>query len=377
MNNHQPKTSARQKCVGSDVAKHILCAVVFALSGCLFWSACVDKIELSAADQPASGMLIQGKFLSGTPGKVTASVFELYTNPNDLPKPIGGAEVALEDGSGHRLELFPAGSNGQYQADVQANNPAFPVQPGMRYRLRVELPGGRLYLSAWETLLPSIPADSLHVMPVVREVPDSEGILRLDSFIQFSISTSLRLPGSDTLARFRWEIDQSYQITDDQENTCYTIRPLLQNSLHIINGTVSGRQYLERHDLLETKLDYRFAEGYYLVVYQQPVSANAYGYFEELNQLLAKKGTLFDPPAGAIRSNIANPDQPDELVYGFFYATMQDTIRLYVSPETAGNTARYCPLPPLNGAGPRPPNACDDCRLEAGDSRYEKPGWWQ
>ena len=95
---------------------------------------------------------------------------------------------------------------------------------------------------------------------------------------------------------------------------------------------------------------------------------------DELYQLLSKKGTLFDPPAGAIRSNIVGLNEPEEPVYGFFYAAQQDTLRRYISPAEAGNPDFYCPLPPVNGEAPRP-TACDDCLLESG-AGLERPVWW-
>lgn len=343
----------------------------------LMLSSCVDKIELPPPpDHPPSAMLVQGKFLFGDKGRVTASVFELYTAPNELPKPIGGAQVALQDDQGHQISLL-SNFNGNFYLEIKENDPNFPVQVGRQYRLHVSLPSGQVFQSEWETLMPLPPVDDLRVDFVNREVQNQFGELENTPFARFSVSTGLKTPGTVGPARFRWEFDQSYRITDDLMRTCYTIRALLNNNVTLLDGALAGTDSLAAYSLFETPVDYRFAEGYYLILYQQSISNNALGYFSELNQLLAKKGTLFDPPAGEIRSNISSPTHPDALTYGFFYVASQDTARLYVSPEMAGNPRRYCPLPPSATGQPHKPNACDDCLLEAGDSRLEKPDWWE
>lgn len=340
-------------------------------------SSCVDKIELPPPpDRPSSGMLVQGKFLMGDRGRATANVYELYTAPNELPRPIGGADVWLEDDLGHRINLNYY-SHGDYAVEIAANDPSFPVVAGRQYRLAASLPNGQLFLSAWETLLSALPLSGLQMDSVRREIVNHIGELETVTYAQFKLNTSLKMPGGSAAARIRWEIDQSYRITDDFMRTCYTIRPLLADNILLFDGAVAGKDTLEGYELIETPIDYRFAEGYYFVLYQQNIGQNAHGYFSELNQLLAKKGTLFDPPAGEIRSNISSPSHPEMLTYGFFYVAAQDTARLYISPETAGNPRKYCPTPPSLSGEPGPPNACDDCLLESGDSRLEKPEWWE
>lgn len=338
--------------------------------------ACVDEIELPSPDTPPSAMMVQGKFLFGKKSKVAASVFELYTNPNQLPKPIGGANVALQDDEGREIKLI-SNFDGNFYLEIGENDPNFPVQTGRKYRLQASLPGGRIFQSAWETLLAVPEVDSVRVDFLDREVLNQFGELDTVHYARFGVSTGLNAIGNQSPARFRWEFDQSYRITDDYLKTCYTVRVLTNDNVTLLDGATAGGQYLDGYALFETRVDYRFAEGFYLILYQQSISENAFGYFAELNQLLAKKGTLFDPPAGEIRSNMTSLADPDELVYGFFYAASQDTARLYVSPEMAGNPRKYCPIPPSLSGEPGPPNACDDCLLEAGEASTEKPDWWQ
>jgi len=348
----------------------LFCFCLIVLNFC----ACVDEIELSAPDQPDSGILVQGRLLYGNPGMVTASVYELYTLSNNLPKPIGGATVMLRDDQGHEIELL-SNFDGNYYLEIGPNHPDFPIQTGRKYQLSVAIPNGQTYQSDWEVLLSVPPIDSVHVEWFEREELDNFGQLVPIPYTRFGVSTDATTPGSSEPARFRWEFDAAYRITDDLLKTCYTVRKLLNDNVFALNSALLAQNNLVGYPLAETIVDYRFAEGFYIIVYQQSISENAYGYFDELSQLLSRKGTLFDPPAGAIRTNISNITNPDALVYGFFYVAEQDTARLYISPDMAGNPHKRCPLPPSHG-GVRPPNSCDDCLLEAGESSHEKPSWW-
>ncbi len=337
--------------------------------------ACVDKIELSAPDQPESGILVQGRFLFGNPSVVMASVFELYTLSNNLPRPIGGADVLLRDDQGHEIELL-SNFDGNYYLELDPSDPDFPIQTGRQYQLSALLPNGQIYQSDWETLLAVPPIDSIHTEWLERDAIDNLGQLVTEPYIRFGVSTDLTTAGNIEPLCMRWEFDAAYRITDDLSKTCYTIRNLLNDNVFVFDGASLAQTNLVGYPLAETLVDYRFAEGFYIVVYQQSISKNAYGYFEELNQLLARRGTLFDPPAGAIRTNISNISDPAALVYGFFYVAAQDTARLYISPDMASNPTKRCPIPPSLSGEPGPPNSCDDCLLEAGEATLQKPTWW-
>ena len=339
----------------------------------LGFSACVDKIELPRPDVPDAGMLVQGKLLFGYPGTISANVFELYTLSSNVPKPISGANVILEDDEGHALTL---GSNaaGSYFQELNPDDPNFPVATGRQYRLRVSLPNGRKYQSAWEILQPAPKPEGVEAAISEQEYLNNLGILVTDTFARFSINTPLTTLNSTKPARLRWELDQGYKLTDDPGKTCFVVRKFLEENVFVFNGVGAGKSRLDHYFLTETQVDSRMAEGFYFLVYQQSITENAYGYFEELYQLLSKKGTLFDPPAGAIRTNIASLNDPDELTYGFFYVAQQDTVRVYISPEMAGNPDFHCPLPPRLNGGP-PPNPCDDCLLDLGAS-LDRPVWW-
>jgi hypothetical protein len=344
----------------------------FLLALLLPFFSCVDTIDLARPDVPESGMLVQGKLLFGKPSLVIAEVFELYTLSSNLPRPIGGAKVLLENDQNRSIELI-SNAGGYYFQEMDPDSPDFPLAEGTRFRLRVSLPNGRAYESAWETLLPAPKPDSLSVSFALQDYTDGRGEIRTDTFAKFALYGEAQVNGQ--AAFLRWELEQGYKLTDDPGKTCYVVRDFLSDNVFVFNGANAGVTRLDGYLLNDALVDTRFAEGFYMIAYQQSISRDACGYFEELQQLLAKKGTLFDPPVGAIRSNISGLNEPGELTYGYFYVATQDTLRLYISPEKANYPKKYCPLPPTNGSAPNP-TACDDCLLELG-ALTTKPDWWE
>lgn len=338
-------------------------------------AACLDEVNLSDPDQPDSAILVQGRLIQGNPSQVEIGIFELYTLSNNIPRSIEAKSVVLKDDTG-RSKSIPTQGHGQYLTKINPNDADFPIEIGRQYRLEIEFFDGRNFVSEWEKLLATPKIDALDFEFFGKDGYDLQGNLIKIPFVRFNLSTDLTAAADTAPVRLRWEFDSHYKLTDNPEKTCYITRRLLDADVSILN-TEQSKTLLKNHPAIETQLDYRFGEGFYLTAYQQVISENAYGYFEELNQLLAKKGTLFDPPAGAIRTNISSPSHPEVLTNGFFYVTRQDTLRRYFSPAMMGNPKKRCPLPPINGEAPRP-NSCDDCFLESpSTATLNKPIWWQ
>ena len=115
------------------------------------------------------------------------------------------------------------------------------------------------------------------------------------------------------------------------------------------------------------------SEGYYLRVFQQSVTDDAFEYWSQVNQVASRTGSLFEAPAGRVKSNITNVNDPEEETFGYFYATEEREIRVFVEPSLAGNPSITCPGA-LNQGGGAPSNCCN-C-LTVANSTTERPSWW-
>nr|HMQ60440.1 hypothetical protein [Flavilitoribacter sp.] len=141
------------------------------------------------------------------------------------------------------------------------------------------------------------------------------------------------------------------------------------------NGTELFSDELPGYPVYETAPNYRFHEGYYLNLIQESLSSGAYEYWRQTQELLNRTGSMFESPVGKVQSNFKSLDDETEDVFGYFYATRQDTIRLYVRPEIAGSPPSLCPPSVPAGGRPCPIAVCCNC-LDQANSSTAKPWYW-
>ena len=175
---------------------------------------------------------------------------------------------------------------------------------------------------------------------------------------------------------------KTHQITDSpidfmtQPKTCWVTQNIGVTDVGVVNGNELNGNTISDFTLFKRNVSTEFTEGYYFTVFQQSLSKAAYDYWFQVQQSLNRDGNMFEAPVGKIKSNIKNINDENEDVFGFFYATVQDTVRVYVSPEMAGNPTALCPpnvpAPPGGGC---PVFVCCDC-LSVERSGAAKPNWW-
>ena len=88
---------------------------------------CVDEIRLSDAEQPETGILVQGRLIQGNPTTVSLVISELYAFEKNLPRAIVAKSVLLIDDNGHSIKIHSNG-DGTYEELIAVDNPDFPIQ---------------------------------------------------------------------------------------------------------------------------------------------------------------------------------------------------------------------------------------------------------
>ncbi len=355
---------------GYRLALPVLAVALFALSACL------EQIDFDVPADLESAIVIQGKLVKGDPSTVRVEVSALFSFSGSSRRLIDVREVALLDETGAALTL-PAIDIGVYALEIPANHPTFAVESGRAYRVRVVTQDGRTYESLPDRLYPVPQATALSAEIIEEEVFNAEGESDFLPLIQFSIDTPLRTAEGSDPPRLRWESFRTYRLTDVSENqqTCYITEPTNVGRLNLLDAGEFGAEGVEDLPIAKELIIYYFAEGYYLTVHQEALSPEAYRYWNEVGELLERSGSIFEPPAGKVKSNFRNTEDPDDEVFGLFYAVEQDTIRLYVSPEFAGNEPPHCP-PPVGPGGLDGSHVCADCLENAPVSTLTRPGFW-
>ena len=349
------------------------------------FSSCLDEIILEDSVDLEENIAIQGSLVKGEPSKVDVFVSRLsnLTGVN-LPKAILDAEVFIIDENGMELMLNNINS-GFYELEIPANDP-FIVDINKTYQLKVVLVDGKTYESTFEMLLPVPKISSLGLKIVEREVTNTvTGQVTLQDWLQFNVNTPLVVAGNPTKSQMIWELVGTYQLTDTptiscrptsnfpDPKVCYITEKINLDKVVTFDGTRFTTDAITEFPVFEGSINFRFTQGYFMTFLQSSLTTDAHEYWTSVNDILQRSGSLFEAPAGKIESNFKNINDAEEEVFGYFYASEQDTARIFVDPVFVGNPASSCPIEfdPLS-----PPSHCCNC-LTLDNSTGIKPDWWQ
>ncbi len=349
-----------------------ICLYLLLIGAVLHWTACLDEIEIDPAQRPETGYVIQGKLIPGEPAYAEVKVERMFVYTSNINQAVPDAVVTLqsEDGDSYTFQQTPL--NGIYQTTL---NPAeFAVEVGKGYRVEVSLPEGVEIISDWDQIVAAPPTGTLGWQFDEIETQSIDGVVSRIPAISFFIDTPLRNALGEK-AQLRWDFIDAYRITDDLSFICYVENPYQAGRALILDGTTVSGDAVQNFPLFKDVIGKKLIEGYYLTAYQQALSPESFRYWKEIASLLEREGTVFDNPAGRISTNLRNTQDSTALVFGYFSAFQQDTIRLYISPEDMGNPASYCPRP-FTGAPMPPVTICNNC-IDGLGASYDKPFYWE
>ncbi len=346
--------------------------ILLLLAGGLVTS-CLDVIDLEAPEKPTEAWAMQGKLIKGDPSYAEVKIDKLFVYTSNLPQFIRDANVTIEDEDGNSLTFPEPTTVGIYNMTIPTNSPDFQVEEGKSYRIRAQLVDGRTIVSDFETILPVPEPTAISFAFERREVELNDGLLDSTDVVSFAITTPLIAEGATAKSRLRWEFLDAYRVTDDNGVTCYVQNPARTESVFVVDGSITALDTIREFGLFTIPRDQRFYEGYYLSAYQQSVSARAYEYWRQVATLGEQEGTIFEDPAGTVISNMHFEADSTEQVFGYFTAIAQDTVRVFVSREDAGNPSLFCPRPPRF---PPPQTICDNCLIWLNSSDI-KPDYWE
>jgi hypothetical protein len=352
----------------------------------MIWSAislivagCIDQIPFPDVGARADQYVFQGLVELGA----ESARLEVYINrlaPFDEtapPAPVDGAEVRVRNDRGQEIELPPAGA-GRYATQVEATQ-AFEVAPGLLFQLSARLPGGARYESSWEPL-PAAPAPSaLSFSRSTRQELNAAGNIVARQYVDFFLRTPLLAPGHSERAYLKWDFIGAFELRETPPmppafaNACYVENPVGLNQVVIFNGQAANADTLSNFAIYSEPLDFRFSFGYYLTALQRSLSPGAYRYWEQVREIVARQGGLFDPVPGPVLGNVRNVDEANETVAGYFYAVSTDTVRVFVNFEGGDRPVPYCDEPAGGGVGT---SVCVDC-LNWPNSTRQRPHYWQ
>lgn len=328
---------------------------------------CVDKINLLNTDNARSMLVIDARMVKyKEKGLVMVDLIQSSLN-TDRSFGFIADEVSLINASGNKL-VIDRYAIGRY---ATSETPTFKFIYGEKYKIRVFNNNGDVYESSWAELNQS---------PVINKASfdyseqNDNNKENLSLFVNTTINSNLKNK------IIKWDVVQTYQFTEQKYGgikgkICYIPEKLDKTNIKFIDGRVVEKD--KPIDFLVSKkgVNYYYAEGSYFTIVQEAIDLNVQRYYTAYNNLVQREGNIFETPPGMLPTNFKCVSDSTKLVSGYFYATQQDTIRIFVSPNDVGTPARLCPIPP-NEASDCPVAACCNC-LNAKNSTAAKPFYWK
>jgi len=291
-------------------------------------------------------------------------VEEAYLIYNDVPFP-----------------QYPLANNEVSRFPIDAFESVAPSEGVPVFQLFVALPDGRTFRSEPEPLPPLPEVEKVDIGTYRQEVRNESGNILERDFLEIKITTPLRSSGISEKAFLRWTMTGVYRYIEapppisnqfDPQQTCYVEDDLSQNQILLFNGRETTEDTLRRFPALrDVPLNHFFSSGYYVTVYQQTLTPEAYRYWDQLQQNATLGGGLFEPTPGSVTGNVRQVENPDEPVLGFFYATQTDTIRRLIRSGEVGNPTSFCDNPNNWEVA-----FCSECTNLSGSS-LEQPDYWE
>jgi len=346
--------------------------------------ACIDPIEFDRPETLENTLSIQGKLAKGETDYIKISIRKVF-DFSSTPTLIRAKTVTLFDETDKSIEI-PSRQEGVHFLDFEEEQLDFELAYNKCYRIHILLFDGREYESGIECLLPVPTPDNLIVSKVEEDVVNGIGELEKANLLEFAVDTPLQADSTGTNTKLLWELETTYKFSDSPEvyarscfpiridpekKTCYYTEATFFNYVPF-DGTEVSQNSITNQLVWKTLPTFIFAEGLYLTIYQQSLTETAHKYWKQVNQLVSRKGDVFEATDAKVITNFINIDNPKEEVYGFFYSTEEKLIRTYVSPELADNPRPFCPEEIPFGT---PPSDCCNC-LSHRNSTLEQPVWW-
>ncbi|GAB5553739.1 MAG: hypothetical protein Sapg2KO_33300 [Saprospiraceae bacterium] len=334
---------------------------------------CLDQIDLEIPKGFDDALAIQGILVKSNPSYFELTVSRLFDFTPESADQVNVREVILTDEAGNSVEIERTGT-GLYRTTFDENNSDIEIEIGKSYKINFRTFDDRSFESTLEPLVAAPKIDTITYETINKQFVFTDGITTFqDSAVQYNLNTSLQDPTTGEKRSVLWNIFRVYQLTDPFK-TCYITQEIEVTDVKVFDGFGSSLPSLENYNLHQDRFSSFYAEAMYFEVIQSGLSEGAFRYWNETNQVLERDGNMFEAPAGKVFSNFYNINDPDELVFGYFYATTQDTARIYVAPEVVNNPNSICNPPPSTGPN-EPPPQCGNC-LILETSTTVKPDYW-
>jgi len=368
-----------------------------AVSFSILFVSCVDEINFEVPNDFSDSIVIQGRVVKGEPSFIEVDVSRLFDFSPESRQSLSVDEVIIMDEAGNQMELTTL-IPGSY---VQILDEASPIQAevGKSYSIRVRTFDGRTFESSPDMMMPNQAPDRLNLSMVTERVINNAGSEEEEPRLQLSIDTDLDESNDGGLY---WDVQSIYRVTDagfisnDPADLALLVFPVMGTVCYLTEKAntedifalgiedLSTRQFRDV-ELSKLPITAQLVEGYYFEVRQYSLSSDAIQYWNAIDILSEREGSVFDRPVGQVPTNLTGSN-PSDNIFGYFFATEEQIIRTRVDESFSEGLQRTCYI--VGGGSEtinlcfNAPNGtctcapCCDC-LASENSTTERPSFWE
>lgn len=342
---------------------------------------CIDPIDFSVPAGLSDSVVIQGRVVKGERTFVEVDISRLFDFSVESRRPVTVKTVILSDDQDNQMILETRVPGSYFQ--FLDSSTAIQAEVGRGYKLRVETLDNRIYESSIDVMPPNKSPQDLKLSIVKQSTIDNLGNTVETDKINLTIDTEVNIEADGGVY---WELSNTYKVTDQGINdpedvikVCYIEETVNVSEIYVLDPTQLRDGFITDYNLTFARIDSRIAEGLYYNVKQYSLSQGAFRYWNGVNILSEREGNIFDGPAGEIRSNFTNINDPEDVAFGYFFATQEELIReKAVFPELA-NIRTICPSEKAcfaPGGDSCICGLCCDCLVDP-NATTERPSYWR
>lgn len=342
------------------------------LSIVLLTTSCIEQIDFDVPTEFQNTTVIVGKIVKGNPSSVEVFIQKVFDFAFEGEVFVNAQSVRIVNESGNKLDV-PGAGPGRYKLLINDNSD-FKVEIGNAYSIEVGLFDGQSFKSKPEVIIGVPEMNNIDHRLVNKEVLNFEDVLEVQPRVEYAVSTSLLDQATQTPTNIKWDFERTYKQSDTEGRECYVSGFADFDLIQTINAKELNASSIDDYLILEQRLSNTMVEGQYVSVIQEALDDNALEFWEQVEGLSTNSGTFYEPPPGQIVTNLEVTSQTEGSVFGYFYATQQDTLHVFVDSLFINQFTPICPRPPGQNPNPNCDDCCDCGLLE--DGTMVKPDFW-
>ena len=343
----------------------LLCSLLFA-------SACIDEIDFDVPREFQNSTVIVGKIVKGNPSSVEVFIQKIFDFSFEDEVFVNAQGVRIVNENGDKLEV-PLTGLGRYTLELEGTT-GFEVEVGQAFSLEVDLFDGQRFKSKMETILPVPKMESIDHEVIQKEIINFENEIVIRPRIAYAVNTPLIAEENQQPTNVKWDFEFTYKFTDNAGKSCYVNGFPDFDLIQLIDAKTIGATSLSDFNLLEQSITNLMTEGQYISIIQESLNDDALSFWAQTKELSINSGTFYEPPPGQLITNFEAVSDTEGAVFGYFYGTQHDTLRVFVDSTFVNQTLTVCPSPPSENPDP-PCDQCCDCLL-ADKSTTRIPSFW-